>query len=144
MIIDEVKELWSKDAAINVDDLANEAAKICQLHSKYYNIFIDARRQLKKLESKHKLIRRLKREYYLGQLSPEQIKKLEWEPFDLKLLKQEVETYLDSDEHLIGSFLQISDQQILCDFLESIIRTINNRGFHIKNSVDFIRWTNGV
>jgi hypothetical protein len=144
MNIDEIKRTWSEDSKVNIDDLANEAARICELHSKYYNYFVDAKKQLKTLESERKLLRRLKREYYLGQLSAEQVKDLEWEPFDLKILKQDIDTYMESDTHLVAMYLQISEQEILCDFIESIIRIINSRGFHIKSSIDFIKFMNGM
>lgn len=142
--IEQIKELWKTDAKINIDDLANESAKIPQLHSKYYNLFVDEKIKLRTIQGEYKLLRRLKYEYYLGKLSPEQINKLGWDPFEIKILKQDADIYLDSDIDLISEILKIGIQQERVDFLESIIKNINGRGFHIKSAIDFIRWSGGT
>ena len=105
MKIDDIKQIWEKDSKISQDDLATESLRTPSLHSKYYNIYVDEKLQLKKQETDHKYLRRLKYEYYLGRLSPEQIKKLGWDDFDLKILRGELDVYMESDIHLTTSLL---------------------------------------
>ena len=144
MKIDEIKALWEKDSTIMEDDLANESLKIPKLHSKYYNIYISEKLILRKMESDHKLLKRLKYEYYLGRLSIEQIKELGWDQFELKILRSELDTYIDSDSNIIESLLKIGTQHEKVLFIENIIKCINGRGFHIKGAIDFLKWTNGA
>jgi len=143
MNISEIKDHWRKDCKIDIENLANEAAKTPEFHSKYYDLYVDEKIELKKIESEYKVLKRLKYEYYLGKLSPEQIKNLGWEQFDLKILRSELDVYIDSDSDLIRCTLRISEQQEKVLFLENIIKAINGRGFHIKSAIDFIRWTQG-
>ena len=51
--------------------------------------------------------------------------------------------YLDADPDLIEISLQIGVQLEKVEFLESIIKTLNNRGYIIKTAVEFIRFTMG-
>lgn len=144
MEIESIKELWKTDAKINIDDLATESIKIPQLHSKYYNFFVDEKIKLRAQEGEYKILKRLKLEYYTGRLSPEQINKMGWDSFQIKILKQDADIYLDSDTHLVAHLIKMGVQQEKVDFLESIIKTLNNRGFHLKTAVDFIKFSGGV
>ena len=39
MNLDEIQEMWQRDAVIDPDNLHDESLKIPQLHSKYYTIY---------------------------------------------------------------------------------------------------------
>jgi hypothetical protein len=39
---------------------------------------------------------------------------------------------------------KIAYQQEMVDVLEEILKSINTRGFAIKNSIDFLKFTNGM
>jgi hypothetical protein len=51
--------------------------------------------------------------------------------------------YIEADEDIIKLSLKIGVQQEKIDFLESIIKTIINRGYNIKSAIEFIKFTNG-
>ena len=40
--------------------------------------------------------------------------------------------------------LKIGFQQEKIEFLDSILKTLNNRGYNIKTAVDWIKFTNGI
>ena len=44
-----------------------------------------------------------KKEYYGGRLSGEELEALDWEPFQFKLLKADIEQYIDADDDVIDS-----------------------------------------
>ena len=93
------------------------------------------------LELKKK--RRVLLEYYLGELDQEELKELGREPFYKKLLKNEVDLYIDSDNSLTEQSLRVSVQEEKVNYLEAVLRQINNRGFQIKNAIDWNRFITG-
>ena len=58
-------------------------------------------------------------------------------PFPLKILKQDLPIYLESDVELIESKNKFEYYKTILTFLEGILKSLNNRGFQINNA---IRW----
>ena len=90
MQLDDILSEWRKDAEIDRTELGEEALKIPQLHSKYYNIYSKERLQLRRLESELKVLQKLKYEYYGGTLDYEELKEQGWEPNNLKILRADI------------------------------------------------------
>jgi hypothetical protein len=86
---------------------------------------------------------KLKWEYYCGKLSEDQLKELGWEPFDLKILRQDVDIYLDADKDLIELKNKMSIQEEKVDYLSSILKGITNRQFHIRDAISWRKFLNG-
>jgi hypothetical protein len=99
---------------------------------------------LKKHKYKYKRLYKDKWEYFLGFMSQQQMEERGWEPMSLKVIKQDVDKYIDSDEQISQLQLLIEYQEEKIDALESIIKTINNRGFQIKNYIDFEKFKMGM
>lgn len=134
---------WEKDADIDKTDLANEALKIPKLHHKYYRLLVTEKSRLKKLESEYKKLRLEKTEFFT-QGHDDETRTKGWKlPAKGIIIKSDIPMYLDADQDLIDVSLQIGIQQEKVEFLESIIKTLNNRGYIIKTAVDFIRFTMG-
>jgi prefoldin subunit 5 len=55
-----------------------------------------------------------------------------------------VEKYLDSDIELQKLKQKVDYIQTTVDFLDRTIRQISNRGFTIKNAIDWRRFTSGA
>lgn len=144
MQLDELFELWKKDSGIDRTELGEESANIPKLHYKYYKHYAQERLTLKKLEAEYKSLYKDKWEYYQGNLPDEDLKERGWDPFQLKVLKSDLSTYIDSDKDIINHMYKIEYQKEKIDFLESVIRTINNRGFHIKNAIDWEKFKVGI
>lgn len=134
---------WEKDADIDKTDLANEALKIPKLHHKYYRLLVTEKSRLKKLESEYKKLRLEKTEFFT-QGHDDETRTKGWKlPAKGIIIKSDIPMYLDADQDLIDVSLQIGIQQEKVEFLESIIKTLNNRGYIIKTAVEFIRFTMG-
>jgi len=144
MNIDEIHELWSKDSKIDQDELAEESLKTPQLHSKYLKLYYTERLKLKQYDFRYKELIRLKYEYYNGTISEEDLKENNWLPNQLKIMKTDIQMYIDADSDIIELLQRKAVQQEKVDMIESILRTINNRGFQVKNAIDWIRFTNGA
>ena len=60
------------------------------------------------------------------------------------ILKAELPMYLDGDQDMIDLSLKIGLQQEKVDLLESIIKSLINRGFQIKAAIDWHKFTMGA
>lgn len=140
MNIDEIQTLWEQDSKIDPDNLHNESIRIPSLHSKYYKIYNNILLLKKMEESKYKVLKKEKWLYYSGKAEPDiYIQK----PFDHKVLKNDLDKYLDADSELIKSLSKLDYYQSMLSYLDSILKTILNRTFQIKNAIEFMRFTAG-
>jgi len=144
MKIEEIYEMWSKDGEIDQTNISSEAANIPKLHNKYFRIYVEEGLRLRKMEATHKELYKLKGEYYRGELDMEELKEHGWEPQPLKILKQDIPNYLEADKDIINSTLKISHQKSIVDYLDSIIKMINNRNFALKSIIDWERFRTGA
>ena len=78
--------------------------------------------------------------YFSGKAEPETYIK---QPFDYKVLRQDIDKYMDADEEIIKSTSKIEYYQTMLSYLDSILKTILNRTYQIKNSIDFLKFTAG-
>jgi hypothetical protein len=144
MQIDEIFELWSEDSNIDTMQISEEAVKIPKLHHKYYKIFSQERLALKKYETDFKKLHQMKFEYFLGTLDQETLKENNWKPNPRSILKGDIPMYIDSDQDIINLTLKIGLQKEKVSILESIIKNISDRGYMIKNYIDWQKFTNGT
>ena len=140
MNLDEIQLSWEEDSKIDEDNLHTESTKIPSLHAKYYRILNNILLMKKLEENKFKQLKKEKWQYYTGKADPEvYIDK----PFDHKVLRQDVDKYMDSDEDLIKVLNKIDYFQVMLNYLDSILKTINNRTFQIKNSIEWQKFIRG-
>ena len=143
MKIDDIMELWEKDSHMDDSELGKESLLIPILHHKYYKIYIQEGLMQKKLEQDYKSLYRLKYEYFMGTLDHETLQEKQWNPNPLKILKQDLAIYIDSDQDIQALQAKIDIQKQKLSFLESAIKTISNRGYLIKNVIDWERFKVG-
>lgn len=141
MKIEEIYSQWDKDSVIDKTELAVESLKIPQLHSKYFKMYSHERMHLLKLESEFAQLKQEKYIWYTQGADEHTIKKFGPQP--IKILKNEISNFLEGDQGLIQLNLKISLQKEKINLLDSIIRNLNNRGFQIKNAIDFLKFVNG-
>lgn len=143
MTIDEIVTLWNDDVNIDQTELSSESLKIPKLHNKYYQILINEKLLLKKLEIDFKKLKLEKYEFYT-QGPNEETNKKGWElPAKGIILKSDIPLYMEADEDLCTIILKISYQQEKIECLESIIKSIMNRGYLIKNAIEWQKFTMG-
>jgi hypothetical protein len=144
MTLDQIMDAWREDSSVDSTELGIESLKIPELHSKYLKIYFDERRKLKALEFQSKELSLKKYEYYNGKMSQEELDELNWEPFMKRLMKNEVDMYLDSDKEIIQSNVRQTNQKEKIFFLEEVIKNINQRNFQISNAINWKKFTQGV
>jgi hypothetical protein len=143
MNIEEIVSYWDKDSKIDETELGGEAIKIPKLHNKYLKIYMGERVSLFKMKGMRNKLKKVLVEYYLGELDRDELEELDRDPFYKKLLKNEVENYIESDDLYIETNLKVAMQQEKVDYLDSIIKSLNSRNFQIKSALDWLRFTQG-
>ena len=143
MKLEDIQELWRKDSEINYTELGTESIRIPLIHDKYLKIFIDERIRLKGVEFELSKIVRIKTEYYSGKMSQEELERHGWEQYLGRLLKNEIANYIESDDDVIKLKQQLVILQEKITYLDSVIKMINNRGFQIKNALDWLKFSHG-
>ena len=143
MKFEDVFASWEKDSVIDRTELADESLKIPKLHHKYYSIYVGEKVILRKLESDMKKLKLEKYEFY-SQGPTEESKEKGWRmPARGLILKADIPLYMEGDQDIIDLSLKIGMQQEKIEFLESIIKTFQTRGYIIKNAIDFTKFTMG-
>lgn len=140
---DDINEMWAKDAPIDETNLVNESKRIPQLHSKYYGMYYKEALTVKKNLAVLAELKRDKLEYYTGNLDEQTMKEKGWRPFQLKVLRNDVDKYIQSDKDIIRLSLKIDYHKERAGYLEDIIKTIHSRNFVIKSMIDVMKFQAG-
>jgi len=143
MKLEEIFEQWKINSNIDKTELGDEVLNIPKLHHKYYQILINERLLLRSHEAEMKKLKLDKHEFFT-QGPNEESKTKGWKlPAKGLILKSDIPMYIDADDDLIKLSLKIGVQQEKIDLLESIIRTLMNRGYNIKAAIDWQKFING-
>lgn len=144
MKLEKIYELWDQDSKIDSTNLHTESLKIPQLHNKYSKIYVSEKLTLLKYEQELKKLIHEKKEFLI--FGPtEETEERGWKlPPRGKIIKNEADSFVEADSDVVELSLKIGLQKEKVQFLESIIRTINNRSFQIKNALEWLKFTNGI
>jgi hypothetical protein len=141
MNLDEIQEMWQRDSVIDPDNLHDESIKIPQLHSKYYTIYNTITLLKERARETYNRVKLERYNYYTGKADPEVY---EEEPFPYKVRdKDALQRHMDADEKLNKIDIKIRYYDVMLRFLEDIIKTISNRTYQIKNSIEWHRFQAG-
>jgi|TARA_X000001036_G_scaffold437641_1_gene483421 hypothetical protein len=141
MTLEELQAEADKDLVIDDTELDTESLKTPILHNKYLQYYNKFNLLLKKSQWEERTLNREKWEYYTGKSDPSVYKE---KPFDLKVLKADVHIYINADEDLQKIQAKVVYQEAIVNYLEQILRMINNRSFTIKNAIEWRRFTSGA
>lgn len=144
MTLDEIKIQAELDTAIDNSHLEDEASRIPQLHNKYLCMLIDEKAILENLENKFKVLKRDKWLFYSGKMSEEELKQKGWEPFELNILKNDLDRFIDSDFDIINLGNKIFIQREKVNYIESVAKIISNKIWNIRSTIEWIKFTQGI
>ena len=144
MNLNDLKAMVADDLVMDDTELDIESLRTPQLHNKYLNFYHDEKLVYVMEEEEYKKLYRLKWEYYTGKLDQETLDELGWEPFQLNILKADIDKYLNADEELSLIRMRLSYTKEKVDYLESIIKIISNRQWNIRSAIDWRKFVNGV
>ena len=141
--LEEIKKMVEKDMKIDPSALDSESLNTPQIHNKYLSILLDEKLIFKRYESTLKVLRKNKWLYYSGKMSEEQMKELEWESFDLALLRVDLDRFIESDYEVIELENKVELYKEKISYLEHVVKIIGNRAWNIRAAIDWIKFTQG-
>jgi len=142
MKIEDVIEMWQQDAKIDDIELDRESLNVPVLHGKYLKIYYEQKLKLKRYKIQYKTLNKRLSEYYRGELNnPEDLEHIGREPWEKTVLKADIPQYIEGDDEMINLVTRMVYQEQMVSLLEDIMRSINNRGFQIKNAIDWRKLT---
>ena len=142
--LDMIQKMWEQDSKIDIDNLHTESLNIPALHAKYFDIYNNIFLLKKKAEQQRRNIRHERYEYYTGKLDEETLKEKGWEPFQLRVLKNDVDMYLEGDKDVnkLKGRIQLQEERV--EYIEATVKNIANRGWLIRNAIDWKKFLGGV
>ena len=141
MTLDELKLQVEKDLKINDERLDTESYKNQELYAKYLEHKTNFEFLLYRSKGEYKTLFREKWEYYGGKADA---KIYVTKPFDLKVLKTDLSIYIESDEDIIKVEHKISYLESVVKYIEGVLRSIQSRGWDIKNAISWKQFEAGM
>ena len=135
----QINSMWEKDSKIDNTLLDEASIRIPQLHQKYLTLHSEYTMLLKKKEQQVKLLKHKRSLYYSGRISDE-----EEEPFNFKLLKNEVPGWVEVDKIVQEAELKREYYQTVLNTLSEILKQVHQMSYNIKNIIEWRRFTYGV
>lgn len=143
MDLEELYKMWAADSEIDPQKVSTAAIDAARLHAKYLTLYTKASLRLRRLKGEHKQLLRDKTDWYKGEMAEEDMKALGWTPNPLRILRSDVNTYVDTDKDVINKVLQVGYQEEVAGFLEACLKSITNRNFLLKTIVDWEKFKAG-
>ena len=112
----------------------NIKAKWLEYRTRYDQLLIMAK-------ANHQKMYRQKWEYYGGKSDA---KIYAAKPFDLKVLKTDLQIYISSDSDVIELSNKIAYLETTIKFIDGVIKSIDNRGWDIKHAITWKQFEAGM
>ena len=141
MNLDELKLEVHNDLKVDDEHLDTESLKNQEIKAKYLDIKSKYELLLFKAKGDYKRIYRDKWEYYGGKADA---KVYVSKPFDIKGLKTDLSVYITSDEDIIDAENKIGYLETVVDYIKGVIKSVDNRGWDIKNAIEWKKFEAGV
>ena len=142
--LNDIKLMIEQDMKIDSTSLDRESLNVPQLHNKYLCILMDEKLISKKFESDLAVLKKNKWLYYSGKMSEQELKQKGWQPFDLNVLKQDLDRFIDSDGDVINLTHKVFIQREKINYIEGIVKIISNKIWNIRASIEWIKFSQGV
>ena len=114
MDLTKIQEMFDKDSKIDETNITLEETRSPALLNKYLKLYTNFRLMLSKAES------------------------------DMKILKNDVSTFIDADEEMIKLSSKIDYLKQVNLYLEHIVKNLHSRGFQLRNITTWIKYTEGA
>lgn len=131
---------WQDDSQINSANIEVEALGVSKLHSKYLKLITEEKIKLNKYIQDRDTLEDQLMQYFTGALDGKDIGR---PPFQLNLTNARAQKAVKADKEFLKLDLQVSNQEEKILFLKEVVAQINQRSFHIKNFIEWKKWTAG-
>ena len=144
MNLSEIKIMVVQDIEFDETELDKESLRIPQLHNKYLVFLTDEKIMLEKYQQELRVLVRKKWLYYTGKMSEEELVENDWGPFNLNILKSDVDKFIESDTEILRSRTIVRMQEEKINYLDSVVKAINGRQWNIRAAIDWMKFTHGI
>ena len=142
MKLEELQNEARNDLAIvNQEKLDQESYKNQNIKPKWLEYKTKYDQLLIIAKADHQRMYRQKWEYYGGKADA---KVYAVKPFDLKVLKTDLQMYINSDEDILNLQGKIAYYESIIKYIEGVIKSIDNRGWDIRNATDWKKFEAGM
>ena len=142
MTLDDIVDLWIKEGQLDDTELDRESLNIPLLHGKFLKILSTESLKLRRLKLDHKILYKTLTEYYQGDLNnPEDLADIGRDPWPKRVVKQDIDKYIDGDPAMNKLLTKIAYQEEVVDVCKEILKSINQRQFIISNSIKWRQLT---
>ena len=142
MKLEELQNEARNDLAIvNQERLDQESYKNQNIKPKWLEYKTKYDQLLIIAKADHQRMYRQKWEYYGGKADA---KVYAAKPFDLKVLKTDLQMYINSDEEILSLQGKIAYYESIIKYIEGVIKSIDNRGWDIRNATDWKKFEAGM
>ena len=142
MKLEELQNEARNDLAIvNQERLDQESYKNQNIKPKWLEYKTKYDQLLIIAKADHQRMYRQKWEYYGGKADA---KVYAAKPFDLKVLKTDLQMYINSDEDILNMQGKIAYYESIIKYIEGVIKSIDNRGWDIRNATDWKKFEAGM
>ena len=142
MKIDDINKMIDKDSAFlkeecNIDIASLRVPELC---GKYHQLIYQEKLSLEYFKVEFKVLKRDRWLYYTGKADPEVYEK---EPFNLNILKADIDKFLDADGALNVCMLKVKVQEEKLNLLTEQVKSIMSLSFNIGNAIKWKKFLNG-
>ena len=141
MTLDELKLQVQRDLKVDNEHLDTESLKNQEIKANYLDHKSRYELILYKAKGDYKRMYRDKWEYYGGKADA---KIYAAKPFDLKVLKTDLAVYISADEEIMNAENKIGYLETVIDYIKGVIKSVDNRGWDIKNAIEWRKFEAGV
>ncbi len=142
MTLEELQKEAREDLAIiDQEKLDQESYKNQNIKPKWLEYRTRYDQLLIMRRSDHQRLWREKWEYYGGKADA---KVYAAKPFDIKVLKTDLQMYIQSDDDILELQSKISYYESIIKYIDGVIKSIDNRGWDIRNATDWKKFEAGM
>lgn len=145
MTLDALLGEWEADSKIDIENLELVASKVPYLHAKWWRHYTTEKLRYKKLSIELGTLKHNKHEWFAGRMVDETRLKLGWGPQPLRLrIREDIERHVNHDPDVMKASAGVALQEEIVRFLEGVIKSINDRGYLIRTTADYLKFKMGM
>ena len=142
MTLEELKQESYKDLPVKkVENIDQESFYNQEIKAKWLDYKSRFELLLARSKGDYQVMYREKWEYYGGKSDA---KIYAAKPFDLKVLKTDLQIYISSDSDVIELSNKIAYLETTIKFIDGVIKSIDNRGWDIKHAISWKQFEAGM
>jgi len=140
--LQELIRIGSEDMVLDKSALDQESVNIPKLHNKWLKFLFERKDVLFAAELKKKNVYKRLWLYYNGKAPDSEYK--EKGSFDIRVLKADVNFFIDSDEEMQAIDAKIFSIKQEIEFITKTLEEIQRRSFNVSNALRALAFLNGM